>query len=83
MEPVYDFNAEVYYYLDSTMACVSVRGSDHFTAVHKRFESQGRFTSVLNDAYFENLRRSVLYWDGSRFAEKGLEVKESRKSAMK
>ena len=70
MEPVFDFNAEVYYYLDSTMTCVRVRGSDHFTAVHKRYESQGRITNVLNDAYYENLRRNVLYWDGRQFAKR-------------
>jgi hypothetical protein len=70
MEPVYDFNAEMYYYLDSTMACVAVRGSDHFTAVHKRYESQGRFKTALNEAYFENLRSNVLYWNGSEFGKR-------------
>jgi hypothetical protein len=77
VEPVYDYKAEVYYYFDSTMTCVGVRGSDHFTAVHKRYEEQGRFTHKLGDEYYEDLRRGVLYWDGSKFLKKRTEVKVS------
>ncbi|MCX6143214.1 MAG: hypothetical protein NTZ35_08340 [Ignavibacteriales bacterium] len=83
IEPVYDYKAEVYYYFDSTMTCVCVRGSDHFTAVHKQYEEQGRFTRVLGDEYYEDLRKNVLYWDGSRFMKGRTEVKVSRLSAAK
>jgi hypothetical protein len=78
MEPVYDYKAEVYYYLDSTMTCVRVRGSDHFTAVHKRYEEQGRFMRALDDKYYEDLRSSVLYWDRSQFVKGRTGVKAAK-----
>ncbi len=83
MEPLYDYHAELYYYLDSTMTCERVRASDHFTAVHMRYEKQGRFTRALDDKYYEDLRSGVLYWDGSRFVKARTGTKVSQHSAGK
>jgi hypothetical protein len=67
MEPLDRFRAEIYYYFDSSMKCVSVRGSDHFTAAHRQLEKEGKLKERLNDAYYERLRRGVSYWNGNRF----------------
>lgn len=83
LEPMGDYKTELYYYLDSTMTCVRVRGSDHFTAIRTRYQGKGRFTRPLNDAYYEDLRKNVLYWDGSRFVKRWAGVQESQQSATK
>jgi hypothetical protein len=75
MEVLQDYRPEMYYYLDSTMTCVRVRGSDHFTAAHKMYEKEGRITRPLNDAFYEDLRRSVLYWNGEKFVTTPTPVK--------
>ncbi|MBM4161870.1 MAG: hypothetical protein FJ217_12340 [Ignavibacteria bacterium] len=67
MEPLERFKAEVYYYFDTSMRCVRVRGSDHFAAAHRQLENEGKLKRTLDGAFFEDLRRQVLYWNGERF----------------
>ncbi len=67
LELLQDYRPEVYCYLDSTMTCVRVRGSDHFTAAHRKLEKEGKLKRPLNDAFYEGLRHQVMYWNGDRF----------------
>ena len=83
MEPLYEYNAEIYYYLDSTMTCVRVRASDHFTAIHNRYEQQGRFSSSLNDDYFDQLRKDILYWNGRQLVNGRTESVVAERSVAK
>jgi hypothetical protein len=74
LELVKDYQPEVYFYMDSTLTCVRVRGSDHFTAAHKLWEKEGKVSRELNDAFYENLQHRVLYWEGRRFVNKPTRV---------
>jgi len=70
LEPLDRYNAEVYYYLDSTLTCVRVALSDHFSAAHKLMEDEGKVKSRIDARYLDRLRTSVQYWDGRRFVNK-------------
>ena len=82
-EKLQEFSPEVFYYFDSTMTCVRVRGSDHFTAAHTKLEKEGKLTKTLSEAFYEDLRKSVLYWDGERFVNYPTKVKQSNGIAKK
>jgi hypothetical protein len=77
-EPARQTSGTLYYYFDSTMACISVRPSDSYTAAHRLFEQEGKLTSHLDDDYFEALRRGVLYWDGEKFVGSPVENRHYR-----
>ncbi len=57
----------LYYFFDNQMNCAKVGEDDKFTALHQKFEAQGRLTKKLDKQYYEDLRKDVLYWDGERF----------------
>lgn len=73
----------LYFYFDSSMRCVRVRPSDAFSGVHGQYRGRGLVTSELNDAYFENLRRGIQYWDGEKFVSEPVMNKPHREVAMK
>jgi len=49
------------------MRCMSVRGSHGFVSAHKRFAAEGKVHSTIGDAYYEDLRSGLRYWDGSKW----------------
>jgi len=58
--------AVLLYEFDSKLRALEVKDSHIIIQLHKELAAQGLVKSVLNDAYYENLRKSVLYWDGAR-----------------
>lgn len=56
----------VYFFLDSNMNCVKV-GDDVTTALHQKLEKEGKLTKKLDEQYYEDLRKQILYWDGEKF----------------
>lgn len=73
----------LYFYFDSSMRCVRVRASDAFSGLHRRYRDRGLVTSELNDAYFENLRRGIRYWDGEKFVKEPVMNKRYLQIAMR
>ncbi len=60
---------QLLYYFDSAMRCVDVRVSDAFSALHARFKSLGKVKNEINNAYLEQLRQGVRYWNGGQFVK--------------
>lgn len=71
-EPLDFDRAELYYYLDSDMRCVRLGISDHFTAVHERFQREGVLKRPIDSAYVERVRTGIEYWDGERFVKRAV-----------
>jgi hypothetical protein len=63
-------DAQIHFIFDSTFSCIRVSGSNTFTWVHDEYKKEGKVSSVLDDRYFEELRKKVEYWDGDRFVNK-------------
>ncbi|MBI4547319.1 MAG: VCBS repeat-containing protein [Ignavibacteriae bacterium] len=55
------------YYFNSRLECTRVDASDPFLMLHRRLEAEGKLTRKVDTRYLEELRRSVLYWDGEKF----------------
>ena len=56
----------LFYEFDSNLQAVDLKGSHCMDQLHKELARQGLVRSVLNDAYYDALKKSVLYWDGAR-----------------
>jgi hypothetical protein len=57
------------YCFDKSMKCIRVEGEDTFINLHRRLEAEGKLTRKLDAQYYEELRQSVLYWDGEKFVK--------------
>ena len=57
--------------LDFGLVCRLARTSHPFEQLHKVARREGRVSSVLDEAYFDALKRGVLFWKGTGWAEKG------------
>jgi hypothetical protein len=57
--------SRIYFELDFGFRVQDVKGSDIFRRNHRELKAAGKVTSVLDDAYYEALKRGVLYWDGT------------------
>ena len=57
--------SNLYFELDSELRLQDVKGSDYFRLQHRDLKAAGKITSVLDDAYYEDLKKGVLYWDGT------------------
>ncbi|MFN0156636.1 MAG: hypothetical protein ACKVRP_01030 [Bacteroidota bacterium] len=55
------------YYFDPNLKCNRVEDSNEFTVLHNKYRSEGKLSKPLNDAYWKELLRGVLYWDGDKF----------------
>jgi hypothetical protein len=56
----------IYFEIDpKSLECRSANFSNTFRVLHQEAVKAGRVSSVLNDAYLENLRTSLKYWTGS------------------
>lgn len=58
---------DLLHFFDNKMNCVKVSDDDKFTALHQKLEAEGKLTKKLDKQYYEDLRKSVLYWDGEKF----------------
>lgn len=58
---------ELHYFFDSSMTCVKMLASNDFVSTHKKFELEGKATRMIDDRYFEDMRKGVQYWDGEKF----------------
>ena len=59
--------SNIFFVLDSQLRVVDVQGSDSFWLRHRELRAAGKISSELNDAYYENLKKGVLYWDGTKW----------------
>lgn len=59
--------SNIFFILDSRLRVFEVQGSDTFWLRHRELKAAGKITSELNDAYYENLKKGVLYWDGTQW----------------
>jgi hypothetical protein len=53
--------------LDFGLVCRLARTSHPFEQLHKVARREGRVSSVLGEAYFDALKRGVLYWSGTEW----------------
>jgi len=59
--------SHIFFILDPQLRLLDVQGSDSFWLRHREFKAAGKISSELNDAYYENLKKGVLYWDGTQW----------------
>lgn len=59
--------SNILYIFDPQLRVLDVQGSDSFWLRHRELKAAGKITSELNDAYYENLKKGVLYWDGTQW----------------
>jgi len=59
--------SNIFYILDSQLRLLDIQGSDTFWLRHRELRAAGKISSELNDAYYENLKKGVLYWDGTQW----------------
>ena len=59
--------SNIFYILDSQLRLLDVQGSDFFWLRHRELRAAGKISSELNDAYYENLKKGILYWDGTQW----------------
>jgi hypothetical protein len=59
--------SHIFFELDFNFQVQDVKGSDIFRLQHRDLKAAGKISSELNDAYYENLKKGVLYWDGTQW----------------
>jgi len=59
--------SNIFFILDSQLRVVDVQGSDSFWLQHRELKAAGKVTSELNDAFYDDLKKGVLYWDGTQW----------------
>jgi len=59
--------SNIFFTFDSQLCLLDIRGSDYFWLRHRELKAAGKISSELNDAYYENLKKGVLYWDGTKW----------------
>lgn len=57
----------VLYTFDHSMNIESVALGDPFRVAYNRYVKEGKLKQPLTPAYTENLKNSILYWDGEKF----------------
>jgi hypothetical protein len=62
-----DYDAGLVYGFGDNMRINYVVANDPFEVNFEKARKQGLIKDELNAAYYENLRKSVRYWDGERF----------------
>lgn len=61
--------SSVLYHFDRTMKVKSVHTGDDFNKNHQRLTEEGKLNEELSEAFYENLKNSVRYWDGEKFVD--------------
>ena len=59
--------SHIFFELDFSLRVQDIKGSDSFRRQHRDLKAAGKITSVLDDAYYEELKSGVLYWDGTEW----------------
>lgn len=62
-----DEQGGIVYILDDSMRVTSVTHNAPFRATHRRLVDEGILNDTLNADYWDNLKRSMRYWDGEKF----------------
>lgn len=62
--------AKMVYILDKGLAVTSALGDDFFLHEHEEARQSGKLKEQATAAYFERVRKSVLYWDGDAFVSR-------------
>jgi hypothetical protein len=57
--------SRLYFELDPDLRLQDVKASDFFLDRHRDLKAAGKITSTLDDAYYDALKKGVLYWDGT------------------
>ncbi len=57
--------SHIFFELDYRFRVQDVKGSDYFRNQHRELKAAGKISSVLDDAYYEALKKGLLYWDGT------------------
>jgi len=65
-EVIERLNYGLHYYFDRKMNCIKVGDDDVHSEFHKKLEKEGKLTKKLDEKYYEDLRKSILYWDGEK-----------------
>ncbi len=55
----------IYFELDLHFQAQDVKGSDYFRNQHRELRAAGKISSILDEAYYEELKKGLLYWDGT------------------
>ena len=59
--------SHIFFELDFNFQVQDVKGSDNFRLQHRDLKAASKISSELNDEYYENLKKGVLYWDGAQW----------------
>jgi hypothetical protein len=59
--------SRLYFELGPDLSLQDVKASDFFRDKHREMKAEGKISSVLDDAYYEELKKGVLYWDGTEW----------------
>jgi hypothetical protein len=59
--------AGLYFELGLDLRLQDVKGSDYFRLQHRELKAAGKISSTLDDAYYDELKKAVLYWDGEQW----------------
>lgn len=46
------------------ISVIAVKGSDYFRNRHRELKVDQKIKRRINEAYYENLKKGVLYWNG-------------------
>lgn len=68
--PIQNFGAQVVFILDSTMRILSVAPGNGFIKAQEYLLQNGTLKKPLLPEYLNELKDSVLYWDGERFVSR-------------
>jgi hypothetical protein len=62
--------SDLYYELNSKFEVVRVGASNQFQFMHRTAVSEGKITSTFNEEYIENIKKGVLYHNGTEWVSK-------------
>lgn len=57
----------IHYIFGTDMKILSVLGDDVYNIAHRKLEKEGKTSERIGPDYWENLKNSLLYWDGEKF----------------
>jgi hypothetical protein len=59
--------SHIFFELDFHFQVQDVKGSDLFRNAHRELKAAGKIASVLDNTYYEQLKKGILYWDGKQW----------------
>lgn len=67
-----DWQGGIVYSFDEKMKITYALGNDLFVTNFPKAREQGLLHEELNSTYYENLKNSLLYWDGEKFVKEAV-----------